>query len=103
MIGDVGHAIGFIPSGVADAIRVVIWLSMTFLVARMGFRAFRQAADPNVSREAQENLMLGRAALVLLLGSRALLMAMHWNDPLTWESTPATVIAIVLVGLSSAI
>lgn len=86
----VGTPISFLPDYLANGIRVVIWLAICYLVVRMACRAAKYPHPPI-------EIPLARGALILLFASRAIVMAERWDQPLTWETTPATVAAIVLV------
>lgn len=89
----VGHAIGFIPHWVAGVLRILMWVAVLFLTARMGWRAYRYPPSSH-------SLTLARMALVALFVSRAVVQVQRWSEPLTWEVAPATVVAIVCVWLA---
>jgi hypothetical protein len=84
-----GTAIAFLPEWAGDVWRVLVWVGIMALVARM----WRNSTYPD---QASRLAVYDRAALVLLLVSSAILDAERWGQPVAWEGLPPVTLALLL-------
>lgn len=84
-----GTPITFIPDAVGDIWRVLVWVAIMALVARM----WRNSLDAD---QASRLAVYDRAALVILLVASAVLDAERWGQPVTWEGLPPVTVALGL-------
>lgn len=78
----------FIPVPLAQVWRVVLWLGIVAVAARLLGDALGGGGLPSTR--------LGRWALLVLLAQNAVLMAERWNQPPALEYTPVTTIAVLI-------
>jgi hypothetical protein len=84
-----GTAIAFLPEWAGDIWRVLVWVAIMALVARM----WRNSLDAD---QASRLAVYDRAALVILLVSSAVLDAERWGQPVAWEGLPPVTVALLL-------
>lgn len=81
-----GTPITWLPDWLALVWRVGLWIAILIIVIRMTTRAIK-GTNPSLS--------YGRAALVILLCQQLVTNAERFGDPLTFEGSPITTIAVV--------
>lgn len=83
----------FIPAGVADLWRVLLWLAIVAVGSRILADAIGGGGLPSTR--------MGRWALLVLLGQNCVLLAERWGQSPALEYTPVATLAVVLAWLST--